>query len=172
MMTCQIREIQAADNGAIAAIIRQVLTEFGANCGGFAWSDPELEDLARAYAKPGYAYFVAIAGDQVVGGAGIAPFPCEYPDLCELQKMYLLPEWRGQGLGRALMDQVVAIARDYGYHGCYLETFRTMTGAMAFYERSGFRPQAQPLGNSGHHACDRFYLRWFDNGLKGNNLTA
>lgn len=160
-MTYEIRPIRPDDNGAIAHIIRQVLTEYGANCSGFAWSDPFLETLSTAYEQPRAAYYVAVVAGQLVGGAGFAPFPCDYPHLCELQKMYLLPPWRGQGLGRALITQVLTQAQAWGYQGCYLETLNTMTRAMAFYQQAGFQPLAQSLGNSGHHGCDRFYLRWF-----------
>ncbi|MEX2321092.1 MAG: hypothetical protein WD668_07040, partial [Saccharospirillum sp.] len=41
--------IQPADNAAMAIVIRQGLKEFGANRPGFAWQDPELDDLSRAY---------------------------------------------------------------------------------------------------------------------------
>ncbi|MEO1094201.1 MAG: GNAT family N-acetyltransferase [Cyanobacteria bacterium J06638_28] len=161
MMTLKLRAIQPQDNPRIAAIVRQVLTEFGANQPGFAWSDPELEKLSEAYREPGSAYYVAIYQQEVVGGAGIAPFACEYPAICELQKMYLLPDYRGQGNGQALMQKLMEVAQSHQYQGCYLETFRTMKGAMRFYERSGFQQLAKPLGNSNHTSCDRFYMRWF-----------
>ncbi len=160
-MSVVIREIQPQDNGAIAAIIRQVLTEFGANRPGFAWADPELDTLYEAYQPDGSGYWVVVDQDIVVGGGGIAPFPCEYPALCELQKMYLLPDYRGRGLGQTLMQQLLDAAHHWQYQGCYLETFTTMTGAMRLYERCGFQRLAQPLGNSGHNSCDRFYCRWF-----------
>jgi putative acetyltransferase len=159
-MVYHIREIAPRDDGAIARIIRQVLTEFGANGEGFAWADPELDHLSTAYQGRGSVYYVATVADRVVGGVGIAPFPCEYPNLCELQKMYLLPEVRGQGIGRALMDQALAAIARCGYDGCYLETFGPMATAIRLYERSGFEPLPHPIGQSPHHACDRYYLRW------------
>ncbi len=159
-MFFHLRPIEPDDNRAIAHIIRQVLTEYGANCTGFAWDDPELDALSTAYQGDRAAYFVATVENVVVGGAGLAPFPCEYPNLCELQKMYLLPAYRGQGLGKALMTSVLATAQQMAYDGCYLETFDGMERAIAFYEAFGFRALPKPLGNSGHTACNRFYLRW------------
>lgn len=160
MMTLEFRVIQPQDNPRLAAIIRQVLAEFGANQPGFAWSDPELDSLSEAYCEPGSVYYVATYQQEVIGGAGIAPFACEYPAICELQKMYLLPDYRGQGNGQALMQKLMAVAQSHPYQGCYLETFRTMKGAMRFYERLGFQQLAKPLGNSAHKSCDRFYIRW------------
>ncbi len=155
----QLRPIQPADNPAIAAIIRQVLTEFKANCAGFAWADPELDALAAAYQGEDRAYYVAIANDTVIGGAGFAPFPCQQPHLCELQKMYLLPPWRGQGIGHHLLHHCLTAATAQGYQGCYLETVSTMTQAHHLYERAGFSRLVTALGNSGHHGCDRYYFR-------------
>ena len=161
-MTFEIRDIQPQDNAQLAAVIRQILTEFGANRPGFAWSDPELDNLSAAYTSQGAVYYVVIVQGAIVGGAGIAAFPCEKPDLCELQKMYLLPESRGLGIGQALIDKLLQAAARLGYRGCYLETFHTMEGAIRLYEKSGFELLPKPLGNSGHTACNRFYLRWFD----------
>jgi putative acetyltransferase len=161
-MMFNIREIQPRDNQRMAAIIRQVLTEYGANRPGFAWADPELDDLSDAYQAAGAVYYVVTCDSDVIGGAGIAPFPCEYPQLCELQKMYLLPDYRGQGLGQTLMTKLIHWARSAPYRGCYLETFGPMTAALALYQKFGFQPLAQPLGDSGHTSCDRFYLLQFD----------
>lgn len=159
-MPFEIREIQPSDNSRMAAIIREVLTEFGANRPGFAWADPELDYLAQAYDKTGSVYYLMTHDRTVIGGAGIAPFPCEYAGLCELQKMYLLPTFRGQGLGKTLMEALLKAAQAFNYRGCYLETFDAMSGAIALYEKMGFQPLAKPLGQSGHSSCNRFYLRW------------
>ena len=161
-MTFAIREIQPPDNAQLAAIIRQVLIEFGANRPGFAWADPELDTLSAAYAGKGSVYYVVTQQHAVIGGAGIAPFPCETPNLCELQKMYLLPASRGLGIGQTLMTKLLQTARTLGYHGCYIETFETMQGAIRLYEKSGFKALSEPLGNSGHGGCNRFYLCWLN----------
>lgn len=78
--------------------------------------------------------------------------------MCELKKMYFLPEGRNRGLGHKLLMRCVNSARQRGYNYCYLETFNTMTGAMKLYERNGFKRIPAPLGNTGHFACDIFYL--------------
>lgn len=161
-MTFEIREIQPEDNQRIAEIIRQVLTEYGANRPGFAWSDPELDTLSEAYQTDGSVYYVVTSNGAIIGGAGIAPFPCEHPDICELQKMYLLPEFRGKGLGKALMAQALKAAQHYQYRGCYLETFDAMREAVALYKTFGFQSLKHPLGDSGHTSCNQFYLLFFN----------
>jgi putative acetyltransferase len=89
-MSFVLRPIQPADNPKLATLIRQVLIEDGANCPGFAWADPELDHLSEGYGDRG-AYYVVTVNNAIAGGAGFAPFSCEYPDFCALQKMYLLP---------------------------------------------------------------------------------
>ncbi|MEM9513151.1 MAG: GNAT family N-acetyltransferase [Cyanobacteria bacterium P01_E01_bin.48] len=161
-MSFEIRDIRLQDNPRMASIIRQVLTEFGANRPGFAWTDPEIDMLYQTYEPANSTYQVVTIDDNVVGGAGIAPFPCEHPQICELQKMYLLPECRGQGIGSALLKDLLETARDRHYRGCYLETFGAMKGAIRLYEKLGFSRLPEQLGNSGHSSCDVPYLRWFD----------
>lgn len=169
-MTIEIRPISPRDDVLLADIIRQVLTEFGANRPGFAWSDPDLDCLSHVYCQDNALYYVVTQGQTLLGGAGIAPFPCEHPDLCELQKMYLRSPQRGRGIGRTLINRLIQQAQEMGYRGCYLETLDTMTRAIRLYEKTGFTRLSKPLGNSGHSSCNRFYLRWFDINQLDNRL--
>lgn len=174
----KIRPIEQRDNPRIAAIIREVLTEFGANRPGFAWQDPELDAMCESYSCPGRAYYVVDIGSVVdkgsvvdgedvektsingiVGGAGIAEFQCEKARCCELQKMYLISEAREQGTGASLIDLLLDEARLLGYKYCYLETLSSMHGARALYRKKGFELLDRPLGESGHSACDEWYLK-------------
>lgn len=153
-----IRTIQPADDPAIAAIIRQVMPEFGAVGSGFAIADPEVDWMSRAYAAPRHAYFVLERAGRVLGGAGVAPLAGGDPDTCELRKMYFLPQARGLGAGAAMMERCLVAARSFGFARCYLETLTGMDAAMRLYERSGFRRIDAPLGATGHGGCNRFYL--------------
>ncbi len=155
----QIRLITSADNQPAAQLIRQVLTEFGANRPGFAWQDPELDTLAEAYAGDKQAYYVLVEQGNVVGTGGFAPFACHLPDCAELQKMYLLPAYRGLGWGRRLIECLLSEMQCAGFRYCYLETLASMQEAVRLYERQGFKALAAPLGNSGHNACDQWYLK-------------
>lgn len=157
--TFTVRPIAPGDNAAMAAVIRTVMPEFGADGPGFAIHDPEVEGLFQAYDVPGRAYFVVEKGGQVMGGGGIAPLDGAGDGTCELRKMYFLPELRGLGAGRALMARCLEAARAAGYTRCYIETLTGMDGAKALYLKSGFTPIDAPLGDTGHFACDRYYLR-------------
>ena len=153
-----IRPITTADDAAMAAIIRGVMPEFGATGDGFAINDPEVDWMHRAYSQPRCAYFVVEREDRVVGGAGVAPLEGGDPGVCELRKMYFLPEARGIGAGAAMMARCLQAARELGFRQCYLETLTGMDSAMKLYERSGFRRISCSMGHTGHGGCNTFYL--------------
>src|SRR5664279_3254637 len=111
----QIRHIHESDNFALAKIIRDTLTEFGANQPGTVFYDAATDALFELFQKPLAAYFVAETDDrQVVGGGGIYPTEGLPEDTCELVKMYLLPEARGKGLGRSIIEKCLNTAKTNG----------------------------------------------------------
>ena len=71
--TFHIRPIEPRDNTAMAAIIRSVMPEFGADGPGFAIHDAEVNTMYEAYAQPRSSYFVVERDGMVIGGGGIAP---------------------------------------------------------------------------------------------------
>lgn len=154
-----IRAVEARDDAAIAAIIRRVMPEFGADGPGFAIHDAEVDAMSAAYARPRRAYFVVEADGEVLGGGGIAPLDGADARTCELRKMYFLPALRGRGAGRALIAQCLDAARRHGFTQCYIETLTGMDAAQNLYLANGFQPIPAALGATGHFGCNRFYLR-------------
>ena len=160
-----IRSVARDDNAAVARLIRAVMPEFGAKGPGFAINDPEVDDMAGAYAAPRSAYFVVTPEGQpeeIVGAGGYAPLAGGDDATCELRKMYFLPAARGQGTGKALLDLCLARAARDGFRRMYLETLAGMDRARVLYERAGFVRLEAPLGRTGHFGCDRFYARDLD----------
>jgi len=156
------RPIQAADDASIAVIIRSSLKEFQLTGPGFACDDPELDHLSTFYAShAAAAYFVVEADGEVIGGAGIFPLKGGEAGTCELQKMYFTPNARGQGLGKELLAFLIRRAKHFGYTAMYLETSSQMVTAKKLYESSGFKCLEQPLGRTGHHGCDAWFLCQF-----------
>ncbi len=159
MQNLDIRLIRAEDNEAIAAIIRKILVEFGANKPGTVYFDPTTDNLFKLFAAPRSAYFIVEYQGKIVGGCGIFPTPGLPPDCCELVKLYLISEMRGKGLGLQIMEKCFQKAADFGFRTIYLETMPELRTAIGLYEKAGFTFLSGPLGQSGHFGCDLWMIR-------------
>jgi putative acetyltransferase len=159
MESITIREIQKQDNVEIAAIVRNVLMEMGAPKVGTAYADPYLDSLFEVYAVPKAIYFVVENNGKIIGGAGIKQLDNSDENICELQKMYFLPEARGLGLGKKLMDLCIDKATEFGFESCYIETMTYMEAALKLYRKSGFEYLEQQIGNTGHNSCEVWMLK-------------
>lgn len=157
-MKYHIRTIERKDNQAVESVIRSCLIEFGANHEGTAWADPDLGRFSEIYNSEGNCYWIAEdENGKIVGGTGIGKLEGAEA-VCELQKMYCLPEARGTGLARQLMETALDYAERY-YQRCYLETLENMVAAQKFYEKSGFRRIYEPVVETAHFACDVRYIK-------------
>ncbi len=154
-----IRPIQPSDNETLAVIIRSTLKEFGANHPGTVYFDDATDHLYEVFRADRSHYFVAELDGRIVGGGGIFPTSGLPEDTCELVKMYLLPEARGIGLGRSILDKCLECARDFGFGRIYLETMPELNLALKTYEKMGFNYLCSALGNSGHFGCDLHMIR-------------
>lgn len=153
-----IRTIVAEDNRALALVVRNTLAEFGANKPGTVYFDPTTDELYQVFQKQGSIYYVVLSRDKIIGGGGIYPTIGLPADTCELVKMYLLPEGRGIGLGKLLIEKCLQFAKDAGYKNIYLETMPELKKALKVYEKLGFKYLDGPMGNSGHFGCDLWML--------------
>ena len=154
-----LREIQKADDPVIANIIRNTLAEFGANRPGTVFFDSTTDHLYETFQSADSIYFIAELNGEIVGGAGIFHSAGLPEDTCELVKMYLLPQARGIGIGRRLLDSCLDAARRMHFKKCYLETLPELHDAIALYEANGFVSLSQPIGNTGHFGCDIWMIK-------------
>lgn len=154
-----IRLITPKDNVALAAVIRAALTEFGANKPGTVYFDPTTDQLFQLFETPGSIYYVAEKDNQILGGCGIFPTAGLPDKTCELVKLYLAPEARGTGLGKALMLKAMSWAKEAGYEQVYLESMPELSNAVTMYEKLGYKRLPKSLGNSGHDGCSIWMLK-------------
>lgn len=155
----QIRPIQKADNEAVAKVIRTVLIEHNVPKVGTAYADASLDCMFETYSAVRSRYFVVVHNDQIIGGAGISQLVNEKETICELQKMYFLPEARGLGLGMQMMQCCLDEARSFGYEQCYLETMPYMNDAQKLYKKFDFEYIDAPMGCTGHTSCPVWMLK-------------
>jgi ribosomal protein S18 acetylase RimI-like enzyme len=103
--------------------------------------EAELAALPGKYAPPSGALLLARGAHGKALGC-VAMRPMAQPELCEMKRLFVLPEGRGLGLGRALAHAIIAAARACGYSEICLDTLPTMTGAQELYGQLGFKPVA------------------------------
>jgi putative acetyltransferase len=76
--------------------------------------------------------------------------------------MYFLPELRGLGFAKKILEQCFEFAQHHGFQACYLETTENLWQAVKLYEKLGFEHLPAPKGNTGHsHACEVWMLKTF-----------
>ena len=103
----------------------------------FQGFDKELADLPGDYAPPDGRLLLAHYDAQLAACAALHKLD---PGICEMKRLYLRPQFRGKGLGRALADRIVAEARQIGYQRMRLDTVEpVMKDAVAMYRKLGFR---------------------------------
>jgi len=159
----EIRAIQPADNKELAATLRSILVEMGVPKVGTAYADKALDYMFETYDVPLSRYFVVLMGDQILGGAGIAPLANYEGPVCELQKMYINASLRGNGVGRQLMQKCLNFAREVSFEQVYLETMPYMEAAQQLYVKTGFYYIDGPMGDTGHCACPIHMLKDLNN---------
>jgi putative acetyltransferase len=93
--------------------------------------------LPGPYVPPRGAIWVAVADERIVGCVALRPLP---GSIGEVKRMYVDREWRGIGIGRALLETLIEAARSLDYHHLRLGTLAEMLEAQALYASLGFVP--------------------------------
>lgn len=166
-----IREIQPQDNAPIAAVIREVFISDNFPKTGTAFADTQLDFMFEAYRAPRATYFVLENNGRIIGGVGISQLENATENMCELQKMYLLQEGRGNGFGFQMIRKCLEKATELGYEKCYLETLPEMLTAQHLYKKAGFEYLTAPMGNTGHTTCPIWMIISLNPKILNSNVT-
>lgn len=126
---------------------------------GTVYTDPTTDDLYALFQREKSLYWLVELDKKPVGGCGIFPTEGLPKNCAELVKLYLLPEARGLGIGKSLLERCAEDARQMGYRELYLESMPELNAAVGLYERAGYKKIDAPLGNSGHYACNLWMLK-------------
>jgi GNAT superfamily N-acetyltransferase len=106
---------------------------------GFQGFERELATLAAVYAEPSGGAFIAKVNDVPAGCCAFRPLTdVDYDNACEMKRLYVLPAFRGFGLGQLLIERTMTEARLQGYHHMLLDTLDEMETARALYQGAGF----------------------------------
>ena len=106
---------------------------------GFQGFEEELRALPGDYAHPRGALLLALVDGDVAGCCALRPLDnVDYPNACEMKRLYVRKAFRGFGLGRQLAEAILDAARRAGYASVLLDTLDDMEAARALYEDLGF----------------------------------
>ncbi|MBH9551621.1 GNAT family N-acetyltransferase [Inhella gelatinilytica] len=119
-------------------IIREYAQELGVDlC--FQGFEDELAALAEHYGEPDGLFLLALVDGAVAGCGGFRPLPdVDYPNACEMKRLYVRPAFRRFGLGRMVAQALIDRALEAGYSTMLLDTLDDMEAARGLYENLGF----------------------------------
>src|ERR1700761_8358010 len=103
----------------------------------------ELKSLPGVYAPPEGELLLAKRGDHVLGSIALKRLE---PKVAEIKRLFVRPQARKTGIGKALVAAMLKTARERGYPEIKLDTLPEMESAIALYKSFGFAPIA-PYGS-------------------------
>ncbi len=148
-----IRDWQYQDRPGAVQVISNVLAEYG-----LSWqpteADRDVIEVETAYLESGGEFWVVEFQGKIVGTAAYYPI-ARGKQAVEIRKMYLLPEYRGQGLGRHLLQQLEQVIAKKGFKEIWIETASVLSEAVVLYEKNGY----QPASGVETARCDLVYVK-------------
>lgn len=147
-----IRAATNQDKDRITGLVLSVLSEHGLRL-DLESTDADLNNIEENYLNSGGVFeLVEDRQGNLLGTFGLFPLDEE---TCELRKMYFIPQARGIGLGRHILERAVNQARGLGFKRIVLETAGVLQKAIRLYTRFGFVPvKSEHLSAR----CDQAYM--------------
>lgn len=132
-----LREAADRDMDAVRELFREYQAWLGLDlC--FQSFEEELATLPGRYARPSGRLLLAEAEGRLAGAVALRALGED--GVCEMKRLFVREWAKGRGIGRALVERVVAEAREAGYRAMRLDTLRgRMPQANHLYDALGFR---------------------------------
>ena len=132
METLKLKPFQPSDQQEVKQLILAGLVEHW----GFLdeTKNPDLDDIATSYA--GATFLVGRLGTRIVGTGALVPRSNE---TTEIVRMSVAKELRQHGIGRQILQALLAQAQAQGFRQVILETTASWEEVVTFYLRCGFQ---------------------------------
>ena len=135
-------EILTPDTPGLIDMAREVFQEYAAQLGVdlcFQGFEAELDGLPGDYAEPDGALRLAFVDGELAGCGALRPLrDVDYPNACEMKRLYVRRAFRRFGLGRLLAQRLMDDALQAGYSCILLDTLDDMEAARHLYATLGF----------------------------------
>ncbi len=95
----------------------------------------EVRDLGEKYGLPNGRLYLAYLNSEIAGCVALRQLDASY---CEMKRLYVRPEYRGNQIGKILIEQIILDAKQIGYKHIRLDTFPFMDSAIRMYYHYGF----------------------------------
>ena len=132
-------KIIQVETGENLEIVKTLFEEYADSLGFdlcFQNFEEELANLPGCYAAPEGCLLLAMYRDQTAGCVALRKLS---DDVCEMKRLYIKPQFRRLGIGRALAEAIIEQARKTGYTHMRLDTVPPMEVARALYAALGFK---------------------------------
>ncbi|MGD0552378.1 MAG: GNAT family N-acetyltransferase [Sedimentisphaerales bacterium] len=131
-------KILDAHTGENLEVVRKLFEEYRSSlpfdlC--FQNFDEELANLPGEYATPTGCLLLAMYQNEAAGCVALRRIDKK---ICEMKRLFVRPQFRRRGIGRALAEAVIERAKRAGYKQIRLDTAPTMGAARGLYESLGF----------------------------------
>lgn len=142
-----INEMSIEDASAMAHID-------SVSMGGCAWTEPMFRDEFSDSTK---YYLVAKIDEKVVGYCGFQ----HILDQADIMNIAILPEFRGLGIGKALLNNILELADSLCVTGITLEVAENNTVAIGLYENFGFKQEGVRKNYYNNNTNALIYWKYF-----------
>lgn len=98
-------------------------------------TENELNSLNKIYNHPKGAFIYILIDNKLAGGAGVRFLK---KDICEMKRLFIYNEFRGQQLGLLLCNKLIETSKKLGYKRMRLDTVSKLETAIKLYQQIGF----------------------------------